>query len=63
MTEELEPAEEAVNPETTLKEAHSLTLEEAFNQAPHILKAHLLGVQQERDALLKIIKIVKVALE
>lgn len=64
MTEELE---EAVNLETSLdeasKQAKVLTLEEAFQLAQPILQEHVLEVQQERDALKKILKIVKIAVE
>jgi hypothetical protein len=66
MTEE---AEEAVNLETSLEEASNptpptpMSLEDAFKLAQPILQEHVLGVQQERDALKKILKIVKIAVE
>lgn len=64
---ETQEAEEAVNLETSLdeasKQAKALTLEEAFQSAPPILQEHVLWVQQERDALKKILKIVKIAVE
>lgn len=65
MTENQE-AEEAVNLETSLEEASTptpMSLEDAFKLAHPILQEHVLGVQQERDALKKILKIVKIAVE